>query len=160
MKYDYRYGGASMQVNETSVQSTKESSYSSQDVSDSRLISHPANKENVHSKTTSEKSNSTQAPPQKQTQKGKLVEVHIFENKTRKHHAYEHCIHLDTENSQNDKNLEQTKSKNSEESTNINLKAESIESTIKTIQPCSSRELVSKQSQTSSKYVKMKKACE
>lgn len=159
MKYDYRYGGASMQVNETSLQSTKESTYSSQDVSESRLISHMANKENVHSKTTSEKSNSTQVPLQKPTmQKGQLVEVHIFENKTRKHHAYEHCIHLDLENDQNNKNPDQTMSKNSSESKNI--RPQSTESTIKSIPPSSSRELVSKQSQTSSKHVKSKKSCE
>lgn len=157
MKYDYRYGGASMQVNETSLQSAKESSYSSQDMSDSRLNSHMANKENVQSKTTSEKSSSTQTPLQKPTQKGKLVEVHIFENKTRKHHAYEHCIHLDSENGQNNKNPDQTKSKSSEGSKKVSV---STESTIKSIPAVSSGELVSKQSQTSSKHVKIKKACE
>lgn len=160
MKYDYRYGGASMQVNETSLQSTKESSYSSQDMSDSRLNSHMANKENVQSKTTSEKSSSTQAPLQKPAQKGKLVEVHIFENKTRKHHAYEHCIHLDSENGQNNKNPDQTKSKSSEESKKVSVRPQSTESTIKSIPAVSSGELVSKQSQTSSKHVKIKKACE
>lgn len=157
MKYDYRYGGASMQVNETSLQSTKESSYSSQDMSDSRLNSHMANKENVQS---SEKSSSTQAPLQKPAQKGKLVEVHIFENKTRKHHAYEHCIHLDSENGQNNKNPDQTKSKSSEESKKVSVRPQSTESTIKSIPAVSSGELVSKQSQTSSKHVKIKKACE